>query len=185
MASVRPTPIIITNELCKQQYNHQANENKRDNEVAYANWVSQHTPEQIRLANNARSQLRRKLANGKKTKRFGHGFSPIKDDRQVKRPTNAFFKFNTERQQSGELKNIQLTEAVRLVKKEWDALSEGEKKVREPLYASIFGWVTLIHIYDRNMRTSPPRTRSAMPANSTPSTAIRLCAPRTASVLEV
>ncbi len=114
----------------KQQYNHQANENKRANEAAYADWVSRHTPEQVRIANNARTQLRRKLANGKKSKRSGHGFSPIKDDRQVKRPTNAFLKFNTERQHSGDLKNIQLTEAMRLVKKEWDALSAGEKQVR-------------------------------------------------------
>jgi hypothetical protein len=114
----------------KQQYNHQASENKHTNEAAYADWVSRHTPEQIRIANNARAQLRRKLANGKKPKRSGHGISPIKDERQVKRPTNAFFKYNTERQHSGDLKNIQLTEAMRMVKREWDALSAGEKKVR-------------------------------------------------------
>lgn len=123
--------------LVTQQYNHQASENKRDNETAYANWVSQHTPDQVRIANNARAQLRRKLANGKKSKRSGHGFSPIKDQRQVKRPTNAFFKFNTERQHSGDLKNIELTEAMRVVKREWDALSAGEKKVRAFVFISL------------------------------------------------
>lgn len=119
--------IPLTNKF--QQYNHIANQNKATNETAYSDWVEQHTAEQIRLANAARATLRRKMTNGKKTKRFGHGFSPIKDDRQVKRPTNAFFKFNTERQSSGDLKNIKLSEAVRLVKTEWDALPAGEKKV--------------------------------------------------------
>jgi hypothetical protein len=122
--------ICHANHSIKQQYNHQASENKRTNEATYKDWVSQHTPEQIRVANNARTQLRRKLSNDNKPKRSGHGFSPIKDDRQVKRPTNAFFKFNTERQHSGDLKNVQLTEAMRLVKREWDALSALEKKVR-------------------------------------------------------
>lgn len=113
-----------------QHYNHTANANRAANETAYRDWVEQHTPEQIRRANAARATLRRKLASGKsKTKRFGHGLSAIKDDRQVKRPTNAFFKFNTERQSSGDLKNIRLGEAVKLVKGEWDALTSGERKV--------------------------------------------------------
>ena len=81
------------------------------------------------MANTARASLRRKLTNGKKTRRSGHGFSAIKDDRQVKRPTNAFFKFNTERQNSGDLKNIQFADAAKLLKREWDAMSAGERKV--------------------------------------------------------
>jgi hypothetical protein len=77
------------------------------------------------------------MTNGKKARRSGHGFSAIKDDRQVKRPTNAFFKFNNERQSSGDLKNIQIADAAKLVKREWDALSAGEKKVRSSILLSI------------------------------------------------
>ena len=120
-----------------QQYNHTANQNKAANESAYLNWVEQHTPEQIRLANTARASLRRKMTNGKKVKRSGHGFSAIKDDRQVKRPTNAFFKFNNERQSSGDLKNIQIIDAAKLVKREWDAMSAGQRKVRSYIPMSI------------------------------------------------
>jgi len=38
--------------------------------------------------------------------------------------------FNNERRVSGDFKHIPFTEASGLVKKEWDALSAGEKQVR-------------------------------------------------------
>jgi len=154
-----------------QHYNQTAIQNKTANEAAYLDWVEQHTAEQIRLANTARASLRRKLTNGKKARRSGHGFSPIKDDRQVKRPTNAFFKFNNERQSSGELKNIQIAEAAKLVKREWDAMSAGQRKVR---FCILKGETLADNATFRNTKILPTPTSNAMPESSTQSTAIHL-----------
>jgi hypothetical protein len=112
-----------------QHYNHIANQNKTTNEAAYADWVKQHTPEQIRLANIARMNLKRKVSAGKAPKAVSRGLSPIKDDRQIKRPNSAYLKFNVERRSSGDFKGIPLGEGSKVITKEWNELSAGEKKV--------------------------------------------------------
>lgn len=113
-----------------QHYNHIANENKAANQAAYSEWVASYTPEQIRKANNARRLLKRKTATADGKKSSGRGLTPIKDDRQIKRPNSAYFKFGIERRESGDFKGIPLGEAAKLITKEWNELSAGEKKVR-------------------------------------------------------
>ena len=81
------------------------------------------------MANNARRQLKRKTATSTGKKSSGRGLSPIKDERQIKRPNSAYFRFSIERRESGDFKGIALGEAARLVTKEWNDLSAGEKKV--------------------------------------------------------
>jgi hypothetical protein len=65
--------------------------------------------------------------SGKKSS--GRGLSPIRDDRQVKRPNSAYFKFSIERRESGDFKGIDLGGSAKLITKEWNDLSAGEKKV--------------------------------------------------------
>jgi hypothetical protein len=104
--------------------------NKAENEAAYKRWVDSHTPDQIRLANTARLALKRK---GKKTptggKRSGRGLSPIKDERQVKRPDSGYLKFSADRRASGDFKHITLPESTKLITQEWKELDAGDKKV--------------------------------------------------------
>lgn len=113
----------------KQQLNHQANENKAANQAAYKKWVESYTPDQIRLANIARKALQRKVPSptGKKSSR--RGVVQIHDDRQVKRPQSAYFKFTLDRKASGDFKGIALGDVAKQVTKEWNELSAGEKKV--------------------------------------------------------
>jgi hypothetical protein len=104
-----------------QSYNHIANQNKTANEIALKQWIESHTPEQIRIANNARLQL--------KTKNLRGTWHQIQDDRQPKQPRRALNFFTKERHASGDLKGISLAEAGRLVAREWNALSASERKV--------------------------------------------------------
>lgn len=112
-----------------QHYNHIANQNKEANQDAYAKWIKQHTPEQIRQANLARANLKRKVNAGKAPKAVARGLYPLKDDRQIKRPTSAFFKFSIDRRNSGDFKGISLGESAKLITKEWKETSASEKKV--------------------------------------------------------
>lgn len=108
--------------------NHRASQNKAKNEIAYTKWVESFTPEQIYAANNARSSLKRKLrASGSKTK--PRAYSPIKDSRQPHLPSAAHIHFFKEKHATGDLKGIPLTEASLQLYKEWNAMSETEKKV--------------------------------------------------------
>lgn len=111
--------IKLTNRF--QHYNHVANQNKAANEIAYKQWVESHTPEQIRVANNARAQLR--------TKDPLHTWKSIHDDRFPKRPGHPMMFFAKERYASGDLKGIALGDNARLVAREWAALSPSDKKV--------------------------------------------------------
>ena len=79
----------------------------------------------IQGANRARAQIRRKL-DLKGTQKY----SSIKDERAVKRPATSYIQFMVNRQASGDFKNIAIPERARLIAKEWKALSESEKKVR-------------------------------------------------------
>lgn len=113
----------------EQHYNHIANQNKAENQAAYADWVQSYTPEQIRQANAARTVLKRKVSTDKSRKATGRGLSPIKDDRQIKRPNSPYLKFNIDRQNSGDFKGMPVAKASQLITQEWNALSAGEKKV--------------------------------------------------------
>ena len=91
----------------------------------YKSWVESHTVDQIRIANNARTLLRRKFAM-KNSQKYGQ----IPDERHVKRPVSAYFQFSMNRQSSGDFRNIAVGERAKLIAQEWKALNELEKKVR-------------------------------------------------------
>ncbi|KAE9376948.1 hypothetical protein N431DRAFT_401543 [Stipitochalara longipes BDJ] len=108
-----------------EHYNHLANQNKTANAIAYKQWVESYTPEQIRVANNARAQLR--------TKDPLHTWKPIHDDRNPKRPSSPLIFFAKEKYASGDLKGITLGDNARLVAREWAALSPSDRKAYENL----------------------------------------------------
>ncbi|ORY06490.1 hypothetical protein BCR34DRAFT_490048 [Clohesyomyces aquaticus] len=123
----------------KEHYNHLANERAVAAQAEYKRWVLSHTPDEIRIANNARLLLRRKL---KAAPRAGKRLHPpnttkIQDDRQVKRPLTAYTRFMVERMATGDLKSIGLAQSAKLVANEWKALSASEKKVS--LYSNSTG----------------------------------------------
>ena len=95
----------------------------------YKAWVESHTPDQIRIANNARNLLRRKLAGKLKGNAKPGHTQLIVDERQVKRPQTAWSFFFAERQASSDFKSIAIAERAKLIAGEWKALSADEKKV--------------------------------------------------------
>lgn len=118
-----------------QHYNHIANQNKAANQAAYKQWVESYTPDEIQKAQKARSRLKILVRQNSKTKISSAALGPIKDDRQVKRPSGPYILFFKERVESGDMKDIAFVDAPKLVAEEWKNLSQGEKKVRKPLPA--------------------------------------------------
>lgn len=104
-----------------QSYNRRANSNKAENETLLRDWVKSYTPEQIRLANNARVLLK-KLTG----KSYGH---QLQDDRIPKRLRSEMALFAQDRWASGDLKGVKLTDAAKLLRSEFLELPEGERKV--------------------------------------------------------
>ncbi|RFU35936.1 hypothetical protein B7463_g332, partial [Scytalidium lignicola] len=105
-----------------EQYNHEANENKTANAAALKQWVESYTPDQIRLANNARKLL---------TKRTGKKYHAISDERAPKRPRSAYLLYTADRWASGDMKGIPITETASMIHDEWKRLPANEKKVYE------------------------------------------------------
>ncbi|KIV98910.1 uncharacterized protein PV09_09354 [Verruconis gallopava] len=138
----------------REHYNHVANQNKEANQKAYSTWVNSHTPLQIMSANAARQSLKRKIAQNKAPKVAARFLSPIKDDRQVKRPQSAFFKFNLARRESGDFQGIALGDAAKLITKEWKELSSSEKKKYEDLYLA--DKERYLREYERTYGKPPP-----------------------------
>jgi hypothetical protein len=113
-----------------KHYNYLARERTAAKLAEYQAWIRSHTPTQIHAANNARTQLRR-LRRHPTNKRINPPHtSKLVDDRQVKRPVNAYARFNADRQATGDFKNIPLGDSAKLIAQEWKSLSAGEKKVR-------------------------------------------------------
>jgi hypothetical protein len=108
-----------------QHYNHLANQNKAANETEYKRWVELHSPEQIRQAQAARRRLKQLVVR----KKGSNAFSPIHDERQVKRPATAFSQYLSDRYASGDFKSIGFGESAKLITSEFKALSQGEKTV--------------------------------------------------------
>ncbi|RDL41967.1 uncharacterized protein BP5553_01946 [Venustampulla echinocandica] len=107
-----------------ETYNHKANQNKLENEAALKKWVETHTPEEIRIANNARTLLKRKLEKPNR-------FTLISDPRMPKRPINPYLLYVRDKMTSGDFKGIKTSEAVTLISNEWRALSPSQKKPYE------------------------------------------------------
>ncbi|KAL1653537.1 hypothetical protein SLS61_004047 [Didymella pomorum] len=110
----------------REKFNHLAAERTEANIAEYDAWVKTHTVDEIRLANNARHLLRRKLAS--KIKGTPAHTKTIEDDRQAKRPISAWNFFFAERQASPDFQGIAVPERAKLISAEWKALSAGEKQ---------------------------------------------------------
>lgn len=96
-------------------------QNAIDNEKAFKEWIESHTPDQIRIANNARRMLGVKTSKRK--------WPTLKDHRVPKYPGSAFVQFTRERWASGDLKGIKIADAGALLKKEYNELSDAARKV--------------------------------------------------------
>lgn len=116
-----------TTNVIQKHYNHLAGEKTAARKAEYLAWVQSHTVDEIRIANNARSQLR-KLLPPNKSGSHAHT-SKIQDDRQAKRPRNPYVFYFTERMASGDFRGISTTEAATLIGSQWKALSDSEKSV--------------------------------------------------------
>jgi len=115
--------------MSAQHYNHLANERTAAQRAEFNAWIRSHTPEQIRIANNARMNLKRRLAAGQPVKILSRNLRKLDDDRQVKRPLTGFLRFSLERVASGDFTSIALGEKAKLIGEEWKALSAAEKEV--------------------------------------------------------
>ncbi|OJD24066.1 hypothetical protein ACJ73_04572 [Blastomyces percursus] len=102
----------------RQRLDEIAELNRAANKAALRDWVNMHTPLQIKEANAARRKLRR-LLNKKR------GFMEIADERQPKRPANAYMHFVKEVSASGD---VSTPDRMKKSAKLWRALSEIEKK---------------------------------------------------------
>ncbi|USP74223.1 hypothetical protein yc1106_01497 [Curvularia clavata] len=109
-----------------EHYNHLASEKNAARKAEFDKWLKSHTPEQIRIANLARAQLRKKLAGTQK--RMPAHTAKLNDDRRVKSAPTPYIVFSKARHASGDMKGIAVTEAAKLIANEWKALSESEKK---------------------------------------------------------
>jgi len=107
-----------------EQYTHKASQNKLANNIALKEWTETHTPEEIRLANNARIQLKKRIGKP-------NSYSPLQDSRLPKRNRTPFILFAGDRWASGEFKGVKVTEASLLLRREYQALSDAERKIYE------------------------------------------------------
>ncbi|THZ86097.1 hypothetical protein D6C84_02783 [Aureobasidium pullulans] len=113
----------------KEHLNHQVNEANAKSLREYEEWLHGHTPAEILAANNARLQLRNKLAD------TGNKYMPIKDDRLVKRARGSWIIFHSERFSSGDFRGIKAGDAAKDIAVEFNALSASERKKYEDLAA--------------------------------------------------
>lgn len=105
-----------------------AERNKASNEAAYNKWLEGITPDQIRIANNARRTLNR---HAKK-----RSFPVLPDYRRPKRALTAFLCYVKDRFESDESKELKLPEAAKILSQEFKSLSLSERKVG---FYSIYG----------------------------------------------
>ncbi|KAJ4986633.1 HMG box protein [Stagonosporopsis vannaccii] len=111
-----------------EKYNHLAAQRTEERLAEYKAWVESHTPDQIRIANNARYSLRRKLEGKLKSGVYPRHTQRIVDERAVKRPMNSWALFFSERQSSSDFKNMAVADRTKLIAGEWRALSVNEKQ---------------------------------------------------------
>ncbi|KLJ07333.1 hypothetical protein EMPG_17187 [Blastomyces silverae] len=102
----------------RQRLDEIAESNRAANKAAFHDWVNRHTPLQIKEANAARRKLRRLLNKNR-------GFMEIADDRQPKRPANAYMHFVKEVSASGD---VSTTDRMKKSAELWRALSQSEKE---------------------------------------------------------
>ncbi|KAF2856236.1 hypothetical protein T440DRAFT_383814, partial [Plenodomus tracheiphilus IPT5] len=118
-----------------EHYNHLAIQKTAAKRAEYKAWVESYTPDEIRLANNARRLLRKKLVNTRKGGRPSHT-DPLVDERVPKKPSSAYVKFSADRFASGDFKGISIAESAKLIASEWKALRTDEKEKYKSSYAA-------------------------------------------------
>ncbi|KAJ4354828.1 hypothetical protein N0V95_003513 [Ascochyta clinopodiicola] len=111
-----------------ERFNHLAAERNESNAAAYKAWIETHTPDQIRIANNARIQLRKKLAGTLKNNAKPAHTKPLFDERRVVRPRSAWTFFFAERAQSSDFSGIKIADRANLLAAEWKALDANERQ---------------------------------------------------------
>ncbi|KAH7330278.1 hypothetical protein BKA65DRAFT_554265 [Rhexocercosporidium sp. MPI-PUGE-AT-0058] len=107
-----------------ESYNHIAAQNAAENKAMHKKWVESYTPDQIRLANNARRALRLLAKDHKRVK----SLPAIEDERQPKGRASARAIYCGDRWASGDFKGISLSDASKLLAKEWDALPSSDRQ---------------------------------------------------------
>ncbi|KAL9053457.1 MAG: hypothetical protein Q9162_004760 [Coniocarpon cinnabarinum] len=113
----------------RESLNQTAINNRALNTRTYSDWVRSHTPDQIRLANNARARLNRLAGQRHSTGyRFTKRYTLLKDDRQLKRPKSGFMQFMADRWATGEFAGVKVQEASKTMTQDWKNLSESDRK---------------------------------------------------------
>lgn len=108
----------------REHLNHLVTEQNAKSLREFQEWLSTHTPAQIKDANVARARLR-KLVDPKKA----YQFAPIKDARLLKKPAGTYLQYHMERLDSGDFRGVSVANASRDISTEFKALSASEKKV--------------------------------------------------------
>lgn len=143
----------------KAKLHEQAEANKKENKIAYENWVNSHSARDIRDANQARAALRR-------LKYHPRRYADIKDDRQVKRINGAYTHFSREAHAMGELDGLTIPQMGTRLGEMWRSMTETEKnKYRKMHEADV---VRYEEEYRQQYHEEPParRPRSTSPADS-------------------
>ncbi|EUC50193.1 hypothetical protein COCMIDRAFT_82655 [Bipolaris oryzae ATCC 44560] len=109
-----------------EHYNHLANEENAKRKAEFDKWLQSYTPQEIRIANLARAQLRRRLA-GKQKGHPAHS-AKLHDPRHVKATLNPYALFSRARHATGDFKGIPVIQASKLIGAEWKSLNESEKQ---------------------------------------------------------
>ncbi|KAG5294833.1 HMG box domain-containing protein [Histoplasma ohiense] len=136
----------------RQRLDEIAESNRAANRAAFHDWVNRHTPLQIKEANAARRRLRR-LLNKKR------GFMEISDDRQPKRPANAYMHFVKEVSASGD---VSTSDRMKKCAELWRSLSMSEKERYQQM--ALEAKNRYIYDFKSAYGTDPPtRSRSASP----------------------
>ncbi|KAK0656111.1 hypothetical protein B0T16DRAFT_384874 [Cercophora newfieldiana] len=112
----------------RAQLNLEADQNKAANQSAYRAWVESKKPEDILVANYARTALKRVGERLSNVQLDSAKLSPIVDKRLPKRPANVKALYIRARHESGDLVNVPFEEVSRRLGTEWAGLTDAERK---------------------------------------------------------
>jgi hypothetical protein len=110
----------------REHYVKIASQHKAEYAANYRQWIVRHDPSQIKLANQARLQLKHKGLKPSET---------LKDERQVRRARNAWIFFLTEQRKSEDYKGMKVGDSTKVLAAAWKALPSAERKKYEDLVA--------------------------------------------------
>lgn len=99
-------------------------------------FIERHTPDEIRIANNARRQLNKVSTQprppGSNQRLVARKVRLLGDQRALKRPDTPYIQFFRERHASGDLRGMHVTDAAKEIGREWRNLSRQEAQVSLP-----------------------------------------------------